>query len=87
MNPATQTENYRNQPMAGALCVFIASFVFAILGALVKVVSSSIPNEMVVFFRNICALIFILPWYWYSRPFGRIRTNFFQIHLLRSITG
>jgi drug/metabolite transporter (DMT)-like permease len=87
MNPATQTENYRNQPLTGAICVLIASFVFAILGALVKVVSSSLPNEMVVFFRNICALIFILPWYWYSRPFGGIRTNCFQLHLLRSITG
>ena len=87
MNPATQTENYRNQPLTGAICVLIASFVFAILGALVKVVSSSLPNEMVVFFRNICALVFILPWYWYSRPFGGIRTNCFQLHLLRSITG
>ncbi|MBC8430935.1 MAG: DMT family transporter [Desulfobacterales bacterium] len=87
MNPATQTENYRNQPLTGALCVLIASFVFAILGALVKVVSSSLPNEMVVFFRNICALVFILPWYWYSRPFGGIRTNCFQFHLLRGITG
>jgi drug/metabolite transporter (DMT)-like permease len=87
MNPATQTENYRNQPLAGALYVLIASFVLTILGALVKVVSSSLPNEMVVFFRNICALVFILPWYWYSRPFGGIRTNCLQFHLLRGITG
>lgn len=83
----TQTENYRNQPLAGALYVLSASFVFAILGALVKVVSSSLPNEMVVFFRNVCALIFTLPWFWYSRPSGGIRTGCFRLHLLRGITG
>jgi drug/metabolite transporter (DMT)-like permease len=83
----TITQKYLDQPLAGALCVLGASFVFAILGALIKVVSSSLNNEMVVFFRNICALIFILPWIGYSRPPGGIRTDCFQIHLLRSITG
>jgi len=84
MNP---TENYKNQPVAGALFVLGATFVFAILGALVKVVSSSLNNEMVVFSRNACALIFILPWLWYSRPSGGVRTNCFQLHLLRAMTG
>ena len=82
-----QVETYRNQPVAGALFVLGASFVFAILGALVKVVSLSLGNEMVVFFRNVCALIFILPWLWYRRPPGGIRTNCFQLHLLRSMAG
>jgi drug/metabolite transporter (DMT)-like permease len=83
----TQVENYRNKPAAAALFVLGASFVFSILGALVKVVSSSLGNEMVVFFRNVCALIFLLPWLWYSRPPGGIRTNCFQLHLLRSMAG
>jgi len=83
----TETKNYRNQPLAGALFVLSASFVFAILGALIKVVSFSLNNEMVVFFRNVCALIFILPWLWYSRPPGGVRTGCFQLHLLRSIAG
>jgi hypothetical protein len=47
-----QTESYRNQPVAGALFVLGAAFVFAMLGALVKVVSSSLNNEMVVFFSK-----------------------------------
>jgi len=42
---------------------------------------------MVVFFRNICALVFILPWVWYIRPPGGVKTAFFQLHLLRSLTG
>ncbi|UCG12726.1 MAG: DMT family transporter [Deltaproteobacteria bacterium] len=78
---------YRNQPLAGALAVLAASFLFSVLGALVKVVSPSLTNEMVVFFRNLCALIFILPWILYSRPPGGVRTAYFPLHLVRSMAG
>jgi drug/metabolite transporter (DMT)-like permease len=78
---------YRDKPVAGALCVLSASFTFAVLGALVKVVSVSLTNEMVVFFRNFCALFFILPWIWYSRPPGGVRTSYLPLHLLRSVAG
>jgi drug/metabolite transporter (DMT)-like permease len=87
MNPTSRTETYRNKPLAGALFVLSASFTFAVLGALIKVVSTSLTNEMVVFFRNLCALIFILPWIWYKRPLGGVKTAFFQLHLLRSLAG
>ncbi|MBT8407467.1 MAG: DMT family transporter, partial [Deltaproteobacteria bacterium] len=77
----------RDKPVAGALCVLSASFTFAVLGALVKVVSVSLTNEMVVFFRNFCSLFFILPWIWYSRPPGGVRTSYLPLHLLRSVAG
>ena len=73
--------------MAGALCVLSASLTFAILGVVVKVVSRSLPTEMVVFFRNFCSLFFILPWIWYSPPPGGVRTSYFSLHLLRSMAG
>ena len=82
-----RAEAYRNQPIAGALFVLGASFMFAMMGTLVKVVSTSLNNEMVVFFRNVCALIFILPWLSYSRPSGGIKTSCLRLHLLRSATG
>jgi drug/metabolite transporter (DMT)-like permease len=78
---------YKDQPVAGALCVLSASLTFAILGAVVKVVSLSLTTEMVVFFRNFCSLFFILPWIWYSRPPGGVRTSYFPLHLLRSMAG
>jgi drug/metabolite transporter (DMT)-like permease len=87
MNPNYREETYPNQPLAGALFVLSASLTFAALGALIKVVSTSLSNEMVVFFRNLCALIFILPWIWYKRPLGGIKTAFFQLHLLRTLAG
>jgi drug/metabolite transporter (DMT)-like permease len=80
-------EAYRNQPIAGALFVLSASFMFAMVGTLVKVVSASLNNEMVVFFRNLCSLIFILPWLAYSRPSGGIKTSCLRLHLLRSAAG
>ena len=82
-----QEGSYRNQPVAGALAVLGASFAFALLGALVKVVSSSLTNEMVVFFRNASALIFILPWICYSRSPGGVKTPFLRLHLVRSVAG
>lgn len=87
MNPTSQAETYRNQPLAGALFVLSASFMFAAMGALVKVVSMSLTNEMVVFFRNLCALVFILPWIWYRRPHGGVKTALFRLHLIRSLAG
>jgi drug/metabolite transporter (DMT)-like permease len=78
---------YKDQPVVGALCVLSASLTFAIMGAVVKVVSLSLTNEMVVFFRNFCALFFILPWVWYSHPPGGVRTSHFSLHLLRSVAG
>jgi drug/metabolite transporter (DMT)-like permease len=78
---------YKDQPVAGALCVLSASLTFAILGVVVKVVSRSLTTEMVVFFRNFCSLFFILPWIWYSPPPGGVRTSYFPLHLLRSMAG
>lgn len=87
MNSTDSASTYRNQPVAGALFVLASSLTFAVLGAMVKVVSGSLNNEMVVFFRNLCALLFILPWVWYSRPPGGIKTTCLQIHLIRSTAG
>lgn len=86
-NSVIPGKTYRNQPIAGALFVLGASFMFAMMGTLVKVVSSSLNNEMVVFFRNVCAFIFILPWLAISRPSGGIGTSCLRLHLLRSAAG
>ena len=78
---------YKDQPAAGALCVLSASLIFAVMGVVVKVVSLSLTNEVVVFFRNFCSLFFILPWIWYSPPAGGVRTSYLPLHLLRSLAG
>ncbi|UCD90844.1 MAG: DMT family transporter [Desulfobacterales bacterium] len=87
MNLTSTARIYPNQPVAGALFVLGSAFTFAVLGAMVKIVSSSLTNEMVVFFRNLCALLFILPWIGYSQPPEGIKTAYFRLHLLRSASG
>lgn len=87
MSSTYSASTYQNQPVAGALFVLGSSLTFAILGAMVKVVSCSLNNVMVVFFRNLCALLFILPWVWYRRPPGGVKTACLQILLIRSVAG
>lgn len=46
----------------GAIYMVISALLFAGMGALVKLVSASLPNEMVVFFRSAMGLVVLLPW-------------------------
>jgi len=78
---------YRNQPLAGAISVICASLLIALVGALVKSVSTSLNNEMVVFLRNLFVMICVLPWIRPIRPRSNIRTTCFRLHLLRSLAG
>jgi len=82
-----QGEKYSNRPIAGALHMLSSALVFAIMGALVKTLSQSLSIEMVVFFRNVFALIFIIPWVCYRNPAGGIKTSKFYFHVLRSVAG
>jgi FtsH-binding integral membrane protein len=52
---------YRNQPLAGALFMISASLLIALVGAVVKNVSSSLNNEMIVFLRNLFVMLCVLP--------------------------
>ena len=80
-------DKYSNQPIAGALFILSASLFIALIGTLVKVVSVSLNHEMIVFFRNLFAMLFLLPWVLYNRPEGGLRTRCFRLHFLRSMAG
>ena len=80
-------DKYSNQPIAGALFILGASLFIALIGTLVKVASVSLNHEMIVFFRNLFAMVFLLPWVLYNRPEGGLRTHCFRLHLLRSMAG
>ncbi len=76
------TDNLRR----GAIFMVIAALLFAGMGALVKLVSASLPNEMVVFFRSAMGLVVLLPWFWRQGLAG-IRTTALPQHLARSAAG
>ena len=78
---------YRNQPLAGAICIICASLLIALVGALVKSASASLNNEMVVFLRNFFVMLCVLPWIRSGNRPGNIRTSCLRLHLLRGLTG
>lgn len=66
--------------------IVISSALFSCMGAFVKMASSTLPNEMIVFFRNAFGVLFLLPFI--SRHgWQGLRTNFFFLHFVRAISG
>lgn len=77
----------KNRPIAGALYILCSGFMFAVMGALVRTASSSLPNEMIVFFRNFFALLFVIPVVIMRNGLPEIRTKRPLLHLLRTGAG
>jgi len=70
----------------GALLMILAEFAFASMGALIRLLSGEVSNEVIVFFRNAVALLLFLPWLLRQRGEG-LRTAVFGLHLSRSLVG
>ncbi len=85
-------QRHLNAPVAtspilrGALCALVASLMMALMGGAVRMASTEIPNEMVVFLRNAFGLLTLWPW---IRRVGLsgLATDQWPGHLLRSLTG
>lgn len=60
---------------------------FAIVGALIRFASASLSNEMIVFFRNIFALMFLFPFFVARNGLSGLKTQKLHLHLLRSAAG
>jgi drug/metabolite transporter (DMT)-like permease len=63
-----------------------SGLLFATMGALVKSVSVSLPNEMVVFFRCLMGLLALTPWLVHRGP-RYFATRKLGAHLVRALTG
>jgi len=72
--------------LRGALFVVAAEFMFASMGASIRMVSAEIPNAGVVFFRNLIGISVLLPLLLY-RGLSDLRTQVPHLHLLRGLTG
>ncbi|MBI3570766.1 MAG: DMT family transporter [Gammaproteobacteria bacterium] len=70
----------------GAFYMIAAALLFAGVGVCVRILSTSLPNEMVVFFRSFFGLIALLPLVWH-RGFVNLKTRHFRGHLVRGIAG
>ena len=73
-------------PRKGALLLAISALLFALMGVLIREVSSGVNNETVVFFRNLVGVFFFLPMI-LVRGFGPFRTQRLGNHFLRTFYG
>jgi drug/metabolite transporter (DMT)-like permease len=70
----------------GAAFMVGAALLFALMGVMVKVLSHSLPNAMVVFLRSGLSLLVLLPPI-LRRGLGRLRTRHLREHLVRGTVG
>lgn len=69
-----------------ALFMLGSSLMFAGMGVIVKIVSRSLPNEMVVFFRSAIGLLVLLPWL-LRDGVQPLATTQLRSHVTRGISG
>lgn len=72
--------------LRGALLALSAEFVFALMSAVVKHVAVELPNTEIVFFRNIIALVVLIPYFW-ANGYLKFTVTKLHFHLLRSGSG
>lgn len=70
----------------GAAYMVASAFFFAVMGLGVKLLSRSLGNASIVFFRNLIAILALLPWALRRGP-GELRTHKLPEHLVRSLAG
>lgn len=72
--------------LQAALFVLLSEALFVAMGVTVRVLSEQLPNESIVFFRNLFALAVLLPWM-LRRGVANLGTTVLRFHLLRSLAG
>ncbi len=70
----------------GAFFIVASELSFAFSAAIIKLVSDSLPNESIVFFRNFFGLVILTPLL-LKTDTPILHTNRFHLHLLRSGIG
>ncbi|MBA1148763.1 DMT family transporter [Ectothiorhodospiraceae bacterium WFHF3C12] len=78
---------YRHQALLqGAAFIVVSELLLATMSAAIKVVSAELPNEMLVFFRNLFGLAVLLP-FALRNGIGGLATRRLPVHLARSLAG
>ena len=70
----------------GAFFIVTAEVSFALSAALIKLVSDSLPNQSIVFFRNLFGLLILTPLLLNAGE-NILKTNRLHLHLFRSGIG
>ncbi len=70
----------------GALFILGSEFLLAVMSAVVKTAADGLPNEVIVFFRNVFGLLALTPLL-LRAGWGGLRTRVFHLHLARGLCG
>lgn len=67
--------------------MILSSLAFAVMGVCIQICAQTLPNGMVVFFRNISGLVFLSPIVIRAGGLSVLRTTHLKQHLVRGIAG
>ena len=75
-----------NSPIRGITLMFVSTFFFAAMHAIIRYLTDHLHPFEVAFFRNLFGLIFVIPWF---IRFGLqpLRTNHLKLHVYRSLVN
>lgn len=75
-----------NSPLRGITLMFVATFFFAAMHAVIRLLTEVMHPFEVAFFRNLFGLVFVLPWF---IRFGLepLRTSHLKLHVYRSLVN
>jgi len=77
---------YKQNLMAGAVFILASELVLVSMGAVIKLLAGDLPNEMIVFFRNLFGLAVIIPFLIRGGPAG-LKSAVMPLHLVRALAG
>ncbi|MEO1340047.1 MAG: DMT family transporter, partial [Cyanobacteria bacterium J06635_13] len=76
----------RQSIVRGAFFIVASELSFALSAAIIKYASTDLPNQSIVFFRNLFGLAILLPLILRSKP-GILKSDRLHLHLLRAVFG
>ena len=83
---AEQTTTAINSPIRGITLMFVSTFFFAAMHAVIRHLTEILHPFEVAFFRNAFGLIFVLPWF-IRYGLQPLRTNHLKLHVYRSLVN
>lgn len=77
---------YKNNLVKGALLLITGEALLVVMAALIKHTAVDLPNQTIVFYRNLFGLLFLLP---FVLQFGiaNLKTTHLHLHLIRATSG
>ena len=76
-----------DRPFKGALLLVLGEGLLAVMAAMIKHLSDTLPVEMIVFGRNLIGLAVLLPVLVASGGIRDLRTSHLRLHVIRGFTG